>query len=114
MNPGRGWNPNLEGSYLLDYRESEAEMFTHGTKRFYLCPVKFSSPEPSPISIYSESPNMTSFCLLGFSSMKPQSSVVVAVVVFWLHKNFFQGGYETMVIFFNGYIRYKTFSIMKL
>ena len=29
MNLGRGWNPNLEGSYLLEYSESEAEFWTH-------------------------------------------------------------------------------------
>ena len=26
MNPGRGWNPNLEGSYLLEYRKSKDEL----------------------------------------------------------------------------------------
>ena len=26
MNSGRGWNPNLEGSYLPEYSESEAEL----------------------------------------------------------------------------------------
>ena len=31
MNPGIGWNPNLEESYLPEYREYEAENFTHGT-----------------------------------------------------------------------------------
>ena len=28
MNPGRGWNPDLEESYLPEYSESKAEMFT--------------------------------------------------------------------------------------
>ena len=28
MNSGRGWNPNLEGSYLLIYRDYEAEFWT--------------------------------------------------------------------------------------
>ena len=28
MNFGRGWNPKLEGSYLLEYREFEAELWT--------------------------------------------------------------------------------------
>ena len=26
MNPGRGWNPNLEESYLLEYSESELKL----------------------------------------------------------------------------------------
>ena len=71
MNSGRGWNPELEESYLLNYSESEVETFTHGTTRSHIRLVKVSSPEPSPISRYSESPNMTIFSLLGFSSMKP-------------------------------------------
>ena len=48
-NPGRGWNPNLEESYLLEYRESEAETWTQCTSGIYL------QPNPSPISEYSES-----------------------------------------------------------
>ena len=31
MNSGRGWNPKLEGSYLPEYRESEAEFWTQCT-----------------------------------------------------------------------------------
>ena len=27
MNPGRGWNPDLEETYLLEYSKSEAKMF---------------------------------------------------------------------------------------
>ena len=27
MKLGRGWNPNLEGSYLLEYIESEVELW---------------------------------------------------------------------------------------
>ena len=71
MNSGRGWNPELEESYLLYYSESEAETFTQGGVRIYICPVKVSSPDPSPIYGYRESSNITSFCLLGFSIMKP-------------------------------------------
>ena len=55
MNSGRGWNPNLEGSYLQEYSESEAEFWTQCTSGFYLWPLQFSAPEPSPISEYSES-----------------------------------------------------------
>ena len=39
MNLGRGWNPDLEESYLPEYSESEAEMFTKGKPRIYLQPV---------------------------------------------------------------------------
>ena len=66
MNPGRGWNPDLEESYLPEYREYEADTFTKGTSGIYLQPVKFLAPDPSPISIYSECTKMTSFSLLGF------------------------------------------------
>ena len=31
MNQGRGWNPNLEESYLPEYSKSESEPFTQGT-----------------------------------------------------------------------------------
>ena len=34
MNPGRGWNPELEESHLPEYRESKAEIFTQGTLYF--------------------------------------------------------------------------------
>ena len=71
MNLGRGWNPNLEESYLLEYSESEVETFTQATLGIYLRLVKISAPKPSPILSYSECPKMTSFSLLGFSSMKP-------------------------------------------
>ena len=55
MNPGRGCNPNLEESYLLEYNDSEAETFTQCTLGIYLQPMKVSAPEPSPISRYSKS-----------------------------------------------------------
>ena len=71
MNLGRGWNPDLEESYLPEYREYEADTFTKGTSGIYLQPLKFSSLDPSPISRYSESTKTTSFGILGFSNMKP-------------------------------------------
>ena len=67
MNPGRGWNPDLEESYLLEYTESEAEIFKHGTSGFYLWPVKTLAPETSSISRYSECTKATRFSILGFS-----------------------------------------------
>ena len=70
MNPGRGWNPDLEESYLPDYRELEVEIFTHGTLRFYLRPVKMLAPETSSILRYSECTKTTSFSILGF--FKPE------------------------------------------
>ena len=54
MNPGRGWNPNLEESYLPEDNESDAEIFTQGTSGFNLHPMKHLAPFPSSISIYSE------------------------------------------------------------
>ena len=71
MNTRRGWNHKLEDSYLLEYSESQAETFTQGTSEIYLRPVKVSAPENSPISRYGKSPKITSFGLLGFSSLKP-------------------------------------------
>ena len=71
MNPGRGWNPDLEESYLPKYSESKTETFTQGTSGIYIRSVKVSAPEPSPILSCSESAKMTRFDLLGFSSMKP-------------------------------------------
>ena len=47
MNPGRGWNPDLEESYLQEYSEVEAEIFTNDTSRLYLQPVKISAPDSS-------------------------------------------------------------------
>ena len=54
MNPGRGWNPNLEGSYLLEYRKYEAELWIQCKSRFYIRAMKVLDPKTSPISIYSE------------------------------------------------------------
>ena len=54
MNLGRGWNPNLEGSYLQEYSESEAELWIQCKSGFYLRPMKFLAPNISPIPRYSE------------------------------------------------------------
>ena len=66
MNPGRGWNTNLEESYLPEYSESEAETFTRCTLGMFLWTVNVLAHEPSPISRYSESTKTTSFSILGF------------------------------------------------
>jgi len=71
MHPGRGWNLDLEESYLPKYSEYEAKTFTEGTLGIYLEPVKFSDREPSPISIYRKCTKTTCFSILGFSGMKP-------------------------------------------
>ena len=69
MNPGRGWNPDFEESYLPEYREYEAKNFTHGTSGIYLRIVNVLAPDPYPISIYSEFTKMTSFSLFWFSGL---------------------------------------------
>ena len=69
MNLGRGWNPELEESYLPKYSESEAETFTQCTSGIYLHIVKVLAHDPSPISRYSESTKTTSFSILGFSGL---------------------------------------------
>ena len=66
MNPGWGWNPNLEESYIPEYSESKAEMFTQGTSGFYLRPVKIAALETSSILRYSECTKTTCFSILGF------------------------------------------------
>ena len=66
MNPGRGWNPDLEETYLPEYSEYEAETFTQCTSKKFLRTVKFLTPDPSPISRYNESTKTTSFSILGF------------------------------------------------
>ena len=71
MNLGRGWIPDLEESYLPEYREYEAETFTQATAKISLRPVNVSASEPSAILRYSESSRITKFSLLGFSGMKP-------------------------------------------
>ena len=54
MNSGRGWNPNLEGSYLLEYSESEAYFWTQCSPGFYIWSIKMSASENSPNLEYSE------------------------------------------------------------
>ena len=105
MNPGSRWNPDLEESNLPEYSEYEAKNFTQGTSGIYIWPVNVSAPEPSPISRYRKCTKMTSFSSLEFSSMKPRSSIAVAVALFRLHNDLFEGGSDTMLSF-NGYIRY--------
>ena len=71
MNLGIGWNPDLEESYLPEYSKVEAATFTQSYAGIYRWLVKFSAPEPSPISRYNKFTETTSFSILGFSSMKP-------------------------------------------
>ena len=66
MNPRGGWNPDLEETYLPQYSEFEAEMFTHGTSGFYLQPMKMSIPDTSSIPRYRECTKTTCFSILGF------------------------------------------------
>ena len=66
INPGRGWNPDLEESYLPEYREYEAEIFTQGTSLFYLCPVKILALETFSILRDKECTKNNSFSILGF------------------------------------------------
>ena len=66
MNPERGWNPNLEGSYILEYSEYEAKNFTQGTWRIYLQPINVLAPDPSPILRYRKCTKTFCFSILGF------------------------------------------------
>ena len=63
MNPRRGWNPDFEEPYPLEYSEYESETFTKVTSSIYIFPVKVSAPDPSPISRYSEYTKTTSFSI---------------------------------------------------
>ena len=56
----------MEESYLSEYREYEAETWTHCTLGIHIQPVKFLAPDPSPISRYSESTKTIGFSILGF------------------------------------------------
>ena len=69
MNPGRGWNPDLEESYLPEYREYEAETFTKFKTQIFIRLVKILESDLSPISLYRESSRITKFSPLGFSGM---------------------------------------------
>ena len=66
MNPGRGWNHDLEESYLPGYSGFEAEIFTHGTSGFYIRRMKVSVPDTSSIPRYIECTKTTCFIILGF------------------------------------------------
>ena len=68
MNPGRGWNPDLEETYLPEYSESKAEIFTHGTRIFYIRLVKISALYNYSIPRYIECTKTTHFSILGFFS----------------------------------------------
>ena len=72
MNPGRGWNPDLEESYLLEYSEYEAESFAKSTTRCYIQPVKILALDTSSILIYRECTKTTSFSILGFFQAQGQ------------------------------------------
>ena len=54
MNSGRGWNPNVEGSYLPENSEYEAKFGTKCKELCYHRPPQFSPPDPFLILIYSE------------------------------------------------------------
>ena len=54
MNSGKGWNPNLEGSYLPRYSEYEVNFWTQCSSGFYIRYLQFSASAISPISEYSD------------------------------------------------------------
>ena len=66
MNHGRGWNPDLAESYLVEYSEYEDDMFTQCSTQMFIWPVKISASDPSPISRYRKCTKTTSFSILGF------------------------------------------------
>ena len=66
MNPGKGWSPDLEETYLQAYNEYEAEIFIQGTSVFYLHPVKRLAPVTFSIPIYRECTKTTRFSILGY------------------------------------------------
>ena len=86
INSGRGQNPILEESYLLEYSESEAETFKQCSLGIYLRLVKVSAPEPYQISRYSESTKTTKFILLGFSGSGSNQGLTLSK--FYPTKNF--------------------------
>ena len=65
MNPGRGWNPDLDKSYILEYCKYEAETFTQGTSEIYISPVKILALDSPPILGYRECTKTISFSILG-------------------------------------------------
>ena len=70
MNFGRGWNPNLEGSYIPEYRESKAKFWIQCKSGFYIQLLQFSTLDPSPISGYSECNKTQQFQYLGFFQLR--------------------------------------------
>ena len=66
MNSRRGWNPNLEGSYIPEQRESKAEFWKKCKLGFYIRSLQFSTLDPSPISGYRECTKTYHFQYLGF------------------------------------------------
>ena len=68
MNPRRGWNPDLEESYLQEYSESESKIFTQGTSGFYLWPMKILSHKSLQSRYIENVPKLISFSILGFFS----------------------------------------------
>ena len=63
---GRGWNPNLERSYLLEYSEYEAENWKKYTSGFYIRPMKYLALDTFAIPIYIKFTKTYPFCYLGF------------------------------------------------
>ena len=66
MNPRRGWNLDMEESYLLEYSKSEAETWTQCRSRIYLRPVKVSASDTSSLPRYSECTKTRCFSILWF------------------------------------------------
>ena len=52
MNSGRGWDPNMERSYLLEYNKFESDFWTQDSSGFYIQCLQVSASETSPISEY--------------------------------------------------------------
>ena len=66
MNLGRGWNHDLEETYLPEYSEYDFEIVTQGTSGCCFRPVKVLAPMNSSILRYRECTKTTCFSILGF------------------------------------------------
>ena len=86
MNRGRGWNPNLEESYLPEYSKYEAEIFTQDKSVFYIWPVTILALDTSLILRYSECTKTTCFSILGF--FRPRVKLGFDFLDFYSTKNF--------------------------